>query len=156
FPPDIGGPAAYFSGIAGGLVKRGHQVTVVTLSDTIDHDDRSYPFQVHPIRRSLFKPFRFLFTVARILQLGGRAQVVYANGLYLEAVIANYLLCKPMVQKIVGDWAWERATNKGWVKDTFEEFQQKRGYQLKVQLMKALRSFCARQADVVIVPSEFL
>jgi glycosyltransferase involved in cell wall biosynthesis len=42
------------------------------------------------------------------------------------------------------------------VNDTFEEFQQKPGYGLKVKLMKALRSFCARQADAVIVPSKFL
>ena len=51
------------------------------------------------------------------------AQVLYINGLYLEAVVANFFLRKPLVQKIVGDWAWERATNKGWVTDKFEEFQ---------------------------------
>ena len=156
FPPDIGGPASYVPSIAGELVNRGHKVVVVTLSDTVNHDDRSYCFQVHRIRRSLFKPVRFLLTVARILKLGRHAQVLYANGLYFETVIANLFLRKPLVEKIVGDWAWERATNKGWLKDTFEEFQQKRGYGLKVKLMKALRSFCARQADAVIVPSKFL
>jgi glycosyltransferase involved in cell wall biosynthesis len=156
FPPDIGGPASYVPSIGSELVKRGHKVTVVTLSDTIDHDDRIHPFQVHRIRRSLFKPVRFLLTVARILKLGRHAQVLYANGLYLETVAANSFLRQPLVEKIVGDWAWERATNKGWVKDTFEVFQQKHGYGLKVKLMKALRSFCARQADAVIVPSRFL
>jgi glycosyltransferase involved in cell wall biosynthesis len=70
-------------------------------------------------------------------------------------VIANYLLGKPMVQKIVGDWAWERATNKGWVKDNFEEFQ-KRKYGLKVELLKALRNFCVGRADTLIAPSDYL
>jgi glycosyltransferase involved in cell wall biosynthesis len=155
FPPDIGGPATYVPSMASELLKRGHRITVVTLSDRLDHDDRSYTFPVHRIRRSLAKPLRLLFTVLRILREGRCAQVLYVNGLYLEAVIANYLLRKPMVQKIVGDWAWERATNKGWVKDTFEEFQ-KRGYGVKIELLKALRSFCVSRADTVIVPSQYL
>jgi glycosyltransferase involved in cell wall biosynthesis len=155
FPPDIGGPATYVPEISSELVKRGHKVTVVTLSDTLDHNDRSYSFRVHRIQRSLFKPLRVLITVIRIFREGRHAQVLYVNGLYLEAVVANFFLRKPLVQKIVGDWAWERATNKGWVKDNFEEFQ-KRRYGVKVELLKALRSFCASRADTVIVPSQYL
>jgi len=155
FPPDIGGPATYVPCISSELVERGHKITVVTLSDTLDHDGRSYTFPVHRIRRSLFKPARFLITVLCTLRAGRTAQVLYVNGLYLEAVVANFLLRKALVQKIVGDWAWEWATNKGWVKDTFEEFQTGR-YDLKIEFLKALRNFCARLADAVIVPSEFL
>jgi glycosyltransferase involved in cell wall biosynthesis len=155
FPPDIGGPATYVPAMAGELAKRGHKVTVVTLSDRLDHDDRSYSFPVHRIRRVLAKPLRFLFTVARILREARSAQVLYVNGLYLEAVIANFILRKPMVQKIVGDWVWERASNKRWVVESFEKFQ-KRRHDLKVEILKILRSFCAKQADAVIVPSKFL
>jgi glycosyltransferase involved in cell wall biosynthesis len=155
FPPDIGGPATYVPTMSSELVKRGHKVAVVTLSDKLDHDDRSYSFPIHRIRRGLFKPLRFLLTLLRILREGRGAQVLYVNGLYLEAIMANYLLRRPMVQKIVGDWAWERSTNKGWVKDNFEEFQ-KRRYGLKVEFLKSLRSFCVRRADAVIVPSQYL
>ena len=155
FPPDIGGPATYVPTMASELVRRGHQVSVLTLSDRLDHDDRSYSFAVQRMPRRIFKPLRFLLTIWRILRGGRSAQVVYANGLYPEAIVANYLLRKPMVQKIVGDWAWERATNKGWVKGTFEQFQNRR-YGLKVELLKALRKFCVRRADTVIVPSQFL
>jgi len=155
FPPDIGGPATYVPSMASELVRRGHKVIVLTLSDRLDHNDCSYTFPVHRVRRSLAKPLRLLFTVLRILREGRSANVLYVNGLYLEAAIANFLLRKPMVQKIVGDWAWERATNKGWVRDTFEEFQ-KRKYGLRVDLLKALRNFCVGRADAVIVPSKFL
>lgn len=155
FPPDIGGPATYVPTMSSALVKRGHKITVVTLSDRLGHDDRSYTFLVHRIRRGLAKPLRFLFTVLRILREGRSAQVLYVNGLYLEAVIANFILRKPMVQKIVGDWVWERASNKRWVVDSFQEFQ-KRRYDLKVEFLKTLRSFCVRRADTVIVPSQFL
>jgi glycosyltransferase involved in cell wall biosynthesis len=155
FPPDIGGPATYVPTMASELVKRGHNVTVLTLSDSLDHDDRSYNFPVHRIRRGLFKPLRFLFTVLRLLREGRTAQVLYVNGLYLEAVIANFLLRKPMVQKIVGDWAWERSTNRGWIKDNFEEFQQRK-YGAKVERLKTLRNFCVRRADSLIAPSDYL
>jgi glycosyltransferase involved in cell wall biosynthesis len=155
FPPDIGGPATYVPLISSDLVKRGHKVTVVTLSDTFDHDDHPFSFPVRRIRRSLFKPLRVLFTLIRILKEGRSASVLFVNGLYLESVIANYLLRKPMVQKIVGDWVWERATNKGWVKDNFEEFQ-KRKYGLKIGLLRGLRNFSARRADSLIAPSDFL
>ena len=80
--------------------------------------------------------------------------MLYVNGLFLEAVIANYLLRKPMVQKIVGDWAWERSTNKGWVKDSFDEFQTRK-HGLKVELRKALQSFYACRAHRMIVASRY-
>jgi glycosyltransferase involved in cell wall biosynthesis len=155
FPPDIGGPATYVPIISSELAKRGHRVTVVTLSDTLHREDGSYSFRVHRIRRSLFKPVRFLLTVMHILREGRHARVFYVNGLYLEAVVANWFLRKPLVQKIVGDWAWERATTKRWVKDNFEDFQ-KRKYSLKIEILKTLRSFYARRADAVIVPSRYL
>jgi glycosyltransferase involved in cell wall biosynthesis len=80
---------------------------------------------------------------------------LYANGLYFEAVVANWFLQKPLVQKIVGDWAWERAEYKGWVTDSFEDFQTRK-YSLRIQILKSFRSFCTRRADAVIVPSRYL
>ncbi len=155
FPPDIGGPATYVPALSNDLAMRGHEVTVITLSDSLEHDDRSYSFRLLRIRRAIFKPWRFVLTVATLLREGRQSEVLYANGLYIEAVIANFILRKPLVQKIVGDWAWERATSKGWVKDSFEEFQKGR-HGPKVALLKTLRSFCSRRADAVIVPSQYL
>jgi glycosyltransferase involved in cell wall biosynthesis len=127
----------------------------VTLSDTLDQDGQSYPFGVLRIRRDTFKPWRFVRTVLRILQAGRQAQLLYVNGLYLETVVANFFLRKPLVQKIVGDWAWERATNKGWLAERFEEFQVNR-HGLKTSMLKILRNFCVRRADTVIAPSGYL
>lgn len=154
FPPDIGGPATYVPAISRELVERGHKVTVVTCSDTLDHDDRLYSFSVHRIRRTLFKPLRFLFTVLRIIRQGRQAQVLYINGLYLEAVVANFLLRKPMVQKIVGDWAWERSTNKRWINENFDDFQKSR-HGLRVTALKVLRTLYACRAHKVIVASHY-
>ncbi|MGH8008036.1 MAG: glycosyltransferase, partial [Candidatus Binatia bacterium] len=127
FPPDIGGPATYVPKVATALADRGHEITVVTLSDSsgfrIPDSGLPYSFSVVRIRRGLFKPFRVLLTIVALLRWGRRADVLFVNGLYIEAVLANSVLHKPLVQKIVGDWAWERATNHGWIADTFEAFQ---------------------------------
>src|SRR6266571_521525 len=155
FPPDIGGPATYVPAIGCELVRQGHKVVVVTLSDTLGHDDRTYSFRVVRLRRGLFKPLRFIFTVLTLLRWGRHTDLLFVNGLDLEAVIANFLLRKPLVQKVVGDWAWERATNKGWVKESFEEFQRDR-HSLKTETLKALRNLRVRRADKLIVPSLYL
>src|SRR5438128_7375565 len=117
FPPDIGGPATYVPQVATALAERGHTLTVLTLSDRLDHDDNQYPFRVVRLARQLRKPWRWLRALAAITQLGREADVVFVNGLAIETVLANQWLGKPLVQKVVGDLAWERATNRGWITD---------------------------------------
>jgi glycosyltransferase involved in cell wall biosynthesis len=138
FPPDIGGPATYVPQIAEGLAQRGHAVTVVTLSDRFDHEDGVYPFRVIRLPRRAFKPWRMGRTVLVLLRLGRRADVLFVNGLALESALANFVLRKPLVMKVVGDLAWERATGRGWTADDFEAFQRRR-YGLRIELLKALR-----------------
>lgn len=155
FPPDIGGPATYVPQIARGLVERGHQAAVLTLSERVDIDDSGWSFQVVRIRRGIPKPWRQVRTVAAIWRLGRKADVLFINGLALEAVLANFVLRKPLVMKVVGDLAWERATTRRWTSDNFEAFQQKR-YGWRIELFKALRTWWTRQADRVITPSQYL
>ncbi len=45
FPPDRGGPASSTPKMATALHGFGHTVTVICLSDRLDHDDRAYPFR---------------------------------------------------------------------------------------------------------------
>jgi len=65
-------------------------------------------------------------TVWTIAKYAKTADVIFANGFFLESVIASKLKRKPLVMKIVGDWAWERSVNHGWTKDTIDEFQKNR------------------------------
>ena len=155
FPPDIGGPASYVPQIATALAKRGHEITVLTLSDQLYHDDSIYPFHVLRLLRGTIRPLKLLKTIWSIIRLGHSVDVLFANGLFLETILANIVLRKPLVQKVVGDWAWERATSWGLVKDSFEDFQKKR-YSLRVEFLKALRAWWTRKADKVIVPSRYL
>jgi glycosyltransferase involved in cell wall biosynthesis len=155
FPPDIGGPATYVPWIAQALSERGHNVVVLTLGDSDHHDDSAYPFRILRIHRSIPLPLRLPLTVWKIWKLGRTSDLLFVNGLHLEASIANVLLRKPMVHKIVSDWAWERSMAKGWMQDSLAAFQHRR-YGFRVSLHKALRTWCTRAAATVIVPSQFL
>ncbi|RLA92846.1 MAG: hypothetical protein DRG25_05595, partial [Deltaproteobacteria bacterium] len=155
FPPDIGGPATYVPQVASALHDKGHKVTVVTLSDKVSSEEKGYSFRVVRIRRRMFKPIRLLFTVGMIVKLGTQADVLFVNGLALETTVANLILKKPIIIKVVGDFAWERSRSKGWVEDDFEKFQE-RHYGFKVELLRALRSWWIGRANKVIVPSQYL
>ena len=98
---------------------------------------------------------RMASAIAHVARLGRRSDVMFVNGLALESAIANLALRKPMVLKIVGDLAWERARARRWVQDGFELFQVTR-HSLRVALLKRLRTWWTRQADRVIVPSAYL
>lgn len=155
FPPDIGGPATYVPQIASALLASSHQVTVITLSDYLDHQDDVYKFKIVRLPRKINKIKRFALIINNIIALSQDADLLFVNGLALEAAIANKFLKKTMIQKIVGDIAWERSSNKGWVTDTFDEFQAKR-YNLALETLKKLRSWSSQQANQIIVPSQYL
>jgi glycosyltransferase involved in cell wall biosynthesis len=154
FPPDIGGPARYVSLMALELWKRGHRVCVLTFRDSGGFDDVTHPFQV--IRVSwMFLPFRLLVLGLEILRQGRKADLLFINGRFLEVDVVNVLLRKPLVRKVVGDWAWERARLRGWTGDSFEEFQKKR-HGLMITFLKALQRWSTCRADRVIVPCCYL
>ncbi len=154
FPPDIGGPASYVPRIAEALVARGHSVEVVALADD-PAADGVFPFPVRRIRRRMLRIPRMIETIQRICGLAGAADLIYANGLFIEAAIAAVLTGKPLAMKVVGDWAWERARNQGVGSPTIEEFQARR-QPLRWEMIKWLRTVVTRRADLVIAPSRYL
>jgi glycosyltransferase involved in cell wall biosynthesis len=94
-------------------------------------------------------------TIQSICGLAGAADLIYANGLFIEAAIAAMLTGKPLVMKVVGDWAWERASNRGEGSLMPEEFQSHR-QSLHWEMVKWLRSATTRRADRIITPSRHL
>jgi glycosyltransferase involved in cell wall biosynthesis len=157
FPPDIGGPATYVPQIAMSLSERGHTVKVLTTSEPkhLSNNNAKYPFSVFRMNRRTSIWYRSLLYVQQILRHGQGVDVIYANGIFLEAVLANLWLRKPLVIKVVGDEAWERATRRGWTHDGFEDFQFRR-QPVFVEVLKRLRSWAVKMADKVIVPSHYL
>lgn len=154
FPPDIGGPASYVPGIAAALARRGHAVEVITLADDPDAGG-DYPFPVNRIRRGMSRIPRMIRTVDAVAASALKADIIYANGLFIEAAVAAAWTRKPLLMKIVGDWAWERAHNRGAGGSSVEEFQS-RPQPLRWEAVKRLRLAVTRRADRIITPSRYL
>jgi len=155
FPPDIGGPATYVPLIAQELFDRGYEVLVVTSSEPQHmHHPTVYPFKVLRLPRRINKIKRTLLLLKTIIKEGRRFDLLFVNGFHVEAALANVFLRKPCLMKVVGDFAWESAYGR-WTDLGFLEFQKgKQGMFLEV--LKLIRSWSVKKADIVIVPSRFL
>lgn len=156
FPPDIGGPASYVPAIARSLHERGHRVVVLTYSRVprLEDDDR-WPFELRRLPLNVPRPWRLLRAIWAIWQASRRADLIYANGMFIEAALANLALRRPLAAKVVGDIAWERAQHRGWSADDIETFQARR-YGWKVELRRTLRNWALRRARLIVTPSQYL
>jgi glycosyltransferase involved in cell wall biosynthesis len=149
FHPESGGPATYLYQLLPELIRRGHTISALSFGDD---PAEGYPYPLTRIARGnyLVRQWEYYRAAARLWP-GHDLAYIHSLGLPLPAGI------RPRVAKIVGDTAWERAMNRGWVPpDTdIDDFQGRR-YSPAVELNKALRAGEARRLDRVIVPSEYL
>jgi glycosyltransferase involved in cell wall biosynthesis len=150
FHPESGGPATYLYHLLPELQVRGHEVHVLTFGDA---PIEGYPYRLRRIpRRGL--PVRVLdYTRVAWPELR-RADLIFINSLGFPLVGGRG---KPRVLKVVGDPAWERAVNKGWIppSEDIDAFQARR-YDLRVRLIQAQRAREVQHANRVIVPSRYL
>ena len=154
FPPDIGGPASYVPKIATELSKRGHKLTVLCLSEQ-DFDDSKFNFDVIRINRKIFLPLRILLTIIKIISLSVKSDLIFANTLTFESSIGAIFSKKPIVHKIVGDYAWERARNKNWFNGTIDEYQ-KNQKGIKLLFLDTYFKYFLRFSKTIITPSNYL
>ena len=155
FPPDIGGPATFVPLIAEKLIQKNYKVEVICLSDSLNDQDNNFEFRVHRIKRRQNLVLRWIRTVLKIISIGRKADLLFVNGLPMESYVANLLIRKKVIRKVVGDWAWERGRNLNLTYDAFDEFQDKK-HSLHLEIAKFSRGWTARKADLVITPSKHL
>jgi glycosyltransferase involved in cell wall biosynthesis len=152
YPPDIGGPATYVSRLAKGLLERGHQIRVVTVSSET-HQTAEYPLTLIsrdvPVLKRLKQVYR------ELLKQGETADLIYSNCIDLPCLWAAKKLKKPLFVKIVGDQAWERSRVAGWTRDDIDNFQEKR-HGPKIAFLKYARAKAVKKAVGVITPSHYL
>jgi len=150
FHPESGGPATYLYHFLPELLKRGHTVEVITFSD--DPPPEAYPYPVLRIPRTNMLHRNWVYHQAVKKRLA-HADRVFINslGLWLPKITA------PSVLKIVGDRAWERCINRGWLPadEDIDHFQTAR-YNPLISWVKFARSQEARRAGCIIVPSDYL
>ena len=154
YPPEIGGPASYVPLVASALSDDGFEVQVLTLSDQrLPRPSPSVP--VHTVSRSLWRPIRGLRLCIAIMRLARGSDVILACGLFGIAALSAKAPRRPLIMRVAGDVAWERAINRHLTHDGFADFQACR-QRPQVELLKTLRSLVTRRADAVIVPSGYL
>ncbi|MFN8522567.1 MAG: glycosyltransferase family 4 protein [Chloroflexota bacterium] len=159
FHPDSGGPPTYLRTLGAELLRRSHRVGLITYGSHRADPEQSYhyPFPVTRVRRDQPVPLRLAQLTREILRQGRRADLLFVSDYGLPAITANALLRKPLVIKIVGDFAWEYAVRHGLIDRslTIDEFQ---GLEAggKVRLLKQMQSRYCRAATRVITPGRYL
>lgn len=144
YPPHIGGPATYSKLLHDELPKRGIEVSVLSF-DTVRH---------------LPKVIRHVVYLGKLISAARACDLIYAQdpvSVGLPALLGSKLLSKPLVVKIVGDYAWEQGTQRFGIHERLDEFSKKKeGYPLFVKITKKVQTLVANKARTVIVPSEYL
>ena len=156
FPPDIGGPATYVRKLAKELIQRGFEIEVITFADI--KTENNYDFPVIKVLRRNPTIIRYVVYFFKLLKLAKNADLIYSQNQTsagLPSVLVSKILKKRLVLKIVGDAAWENYANKHSKFDSIDIFQ-KREYGFFTELFKKTRSFVAKNADIIIVPSQYL
>jgi glycosyltransferase involved in cell wall biosynthesis len=148
FPPDIGGPATHLQHLLPELRRRGHEVRVLAYGAA--GGPSSAPVTRVPPDPLPVRQLRYAAEYRRGARWG---DVVYAVSLGLPRPGPF----RPTVLRVPGDRAWERSINRGLVPPTedVDRFQRRR-YGPRVRCLKWLRTREARNAERVIVPSEYL
>lgn len=150
FHPESGGPATYLYRLLPAVQAHGHEVRVLAFGDT---PGGVYPYPVTRIpRRTL--PLRMADYARAARREMQQADLVFANSLGLLLLGGRRI---PHVLKVVGDLAWERSVNKGWIPATEDiDTFQTRHYGVRVEAVKLMRACEVRRMDRIIVPSEYL
>ncbi len=148
--PEIGGPATYLEGLLPELRDRGHQVRVLAYGDRHPGDDGC---DLTRVPRGLL-PLRLARYAAAYARRASSADVVLVLSLGLPRPSRSRV---PVVLRVPGDPAWERAGNRGWIEpqEDLNAFQERR-HGWRVEAFKAWRSREARRADRVVVPSDYV
>jgi glycosyltransferase involved in cell wall biosynthesis len=142
YPPEIGGPATYSKELERGLPERGIEVTVMPYSRV----------------RKYWKVARHAMYFFMLVSKGRRCQVIYAQdpvSVGLPAALAAFVLRKKFVLKVVGDYAWEQATQRAGFLGTLEEFQTAK-LALFPTILRSVERWVARRAIRIVVPSKYL
>lgn len=141
YPPEIGGPATYTKLVEEELKKQGHIVSVLPFSSV-----RRYPTGI-----------RHLVFLYKILKLGKKQDIIYAQdtvSVGLPSLLASKILGKRFFVRVPGDFAWEQGVGRFGVRDTIDDFQNKK-YGFRVELLRTLQNFVVRGAESVVTPSGY-
>lgn len=158
YPPDIGGPASYTKAVAKKLAEN-CAVTLITYSSVRkDPADQAMKFKIFRIWKKMPWWWRHFAYAWRIFWEARRHEIIFIcstlNG-GLPSIAAGRLFKKKIFIKIVGDYSWQVAVEKGKTILLIDDWQKadKSGWP---GLLWRFQSWVVRKSDDVIVPSHYL
>lgn len=143
YPPEGGGPATYAKALTDSLSQEGVEVSLVTFSEV-----RKFPVGI-----------RHLVYFFLLLRRSRGCTVVYAMdpvSVGVPALCASFVLRKPLVVKVVGDYAWEQGRQRFGATHTLDEFVRTKQTSWIVRVLQWVEYRVATYATRVVVPSEYL
>jgi glycosyltransferase involved in cell wall biosynthesis len=152
WPPDVGGPASHAPELAAYLSGRGHGVEVVTTAHTAP---APAPYPVHSVSRRLPPGLRHLAVAGSVARRARAADAVYATSMLGRASLGAALARRPLVVKLTGDEAYERARRRGMFAGDLDAFQEHTG-DLRMRVLRRIRDLAVGRAAHVFSPSEYL
>lgn len=144
YAPEIGGPATYTEMLEELL--EAHNVEVVTV-----------PFGTV---RHLPKVFRHVAYLGKLLKMGKQVDIVYALdsiSVGVPSYFASFMLRKPFLIRLGGDYAWEQGQQRFGLSLTLDEYTSNPKHApFMVRLLASIQRFVVGRAVRVIAPSAYL
>ncbi len=145
YPPEIGGPATYTKILEEELPKQGVDVRVLPFASV-----RNFP-----------KGIAHCLYVWKLFWAASGVDVILALdpvSVGFPAILVSFIRSKPLVVKIVGDYAWEQGRQRFNVKENLDEFigVPSNKFPAPVATLRRIQTFVATHAKAVIVPSKYL
>jgi glycosyltransferase involved in cell wall biosynthesis len=143
YAPEIGGPATYTAFLEKHLPRQGVAFEVLPYSVV-----RGYP-----------KIFRHLVYLIKLMLHSRGVTAFYALdtvSVGLPVCTASFLLRKPYLLRVPGDYAWEQGQQRYGVTASLDDFQSTERLPLQVRILVSIQRWVARRALHIIVPSEYM
>lgn len=142
YPPEIGGPATYARILTQHCLDAGIGVRIFRFSEV----------------RTLPKILRHAAYFFKTMWRARGCDYILALdpvSVGFPAACAAFILRKPLIIKIVGDYAWEQGVQRFGVSELLDDFL-KKSYGWRLEWLRKIQQFSARRARGIIVPSEYL
>ncbi|MGH2756834.1 MAG: glycosyltransferase family 4 protein [Actinomycetota bacterium] len=156
YPPEVGGPATYVERLLRTLGADGCATDAITTHPSESGIESTAAGNLHRVSREQPLLLRMSRFAAKAIGAARKADVIYANGCYLESLVASKVTRRRFVIKVVGDYSWETAYNDGATLLDISAYQKSPAPGRRPKIIRRLQQAWCRGADRIIVSSQFL
>jgi len=152
-PPTVGGPATWIARIGPELVRQGYQIKVITFAPQGNFDDLG--LDVDWIELNQDKWLRWYKYIKAVKRQARNFDIILALGNVLAGVAAVKAKKKwgiPVVLRVPGDFAWEKAQERSSQPIDLEEFYKKK-FSLFIEFLKKQQIKVGHSVDWLVTNS---